>query len=182
MSSIEAAGVVGPGTRRQLPLRPTAGKPVPPGLLPAPPTDAEKYAYAKRRLPVLTISSLVSMSCLALSQFRLASSAPLLWIFAPLLTFTVLYYVISLRVNLFSCDFDVARNRRLVGDWRPATYPSVDVFLPVCGEPIQVLHNTWTHVRALVDRYPADCRVLRAVPTARQDLPGEPDYAAAGRR
>ncbi|MGA5454934.1 hypothetical protein ACPCVO_51180 [Streptomyces umbrinus] len=55
------------------------------------------------------------------------------------------------------------------------------MFLPVCGEPIQVLHNTWTHVRALVDRYPGDCRVLRAVPTARQDLPGEPDYAAAGR-
>ncbi|MEU8865080.1 hypothetical protein [Streptomyces umbrinus] len=55
------------------------------------------------------------------------------------------------------------------------------MFLPVCGEPIQVLHNTWTHVRALVDRYPGDCRVLPAVATARQDLPSEPDYAAAGR-
>jgi len=72
---------------------------------------------------VLTISSLVSMGCLALSQFRLASSAPLLWMFAPLLTFTVLYYVISLRVNLFSCDFDVAPHRRLVGGWRLATLP-----------------------------------------------------------
>ncbi|KOU22635.1 glycosyl transferase family 2 [Streptomyces sp. WM6372] len=94
---------------------------------------------------------------MVVSQFRLIHSAPLLWLLAPLLAFTMLYYVASLRVNLFSRDFDLVRHRRLVGDWRPAVYPSVDVFLPVCGEPIEVLHNTWAHVRALVDNYPGDC-------------------------
>ncbi|MEV4948106.1 glycosyltransferase family 2 protein [Streptomyces sp. NPDC053755] len=77
--------------------------------------------------------------------------------FAPLLTFTVVYYLVSLRVNAFTRDFDLARHRRLVRSWRPAAHPSVDVFLPVCGEPIEVLHNTWTHVRALADRYPGVC-------------------------
>lgn len=76
MSSVEAARVVGPGTRRQPTLRPTASAPTSQGLLPVPPSDVEKYAYAKRRLPVLAVSSLVSIGCLMLSQFRLASSTP----------------------------------------------------------------------------------------------------------
>ncbi|PIB09055.1 hypothetical protein B1C81_12435 [Streptomyces sp. HG99] len=149
--------MVRPGTRRQQTLRPPSDQPAQPGLLPLPPSDDEKYAYPKRRLWMLTVTSMVSVSCPALSQFRLASSSPLLWLFAPLLTFTVLYYLISLRVNLCSRDFDVERHRRLVGAWRPGTYPSVDVFLPVCGEPIEVLHNTWTHVRMLADDYPGPC-------------------------
>lgn len=157
MSSIEAARVVGPGARRQPTFRPTASKPQSPGLLPTPPSDAEKYAYVRRRLPVLTITSVISMGCLVLSQFRLTYSTPLLWLFAPLLTFTLIYYLISLRVNLFTRDFDVERHRRLVSEWRPDIHPPVDVFLPVCGEPIEVLHNTWTHVRALADRYPGVC-------------------------
>lgn len=28
-------------------------------------------------------------------------------------------------------------------------YPSVDVYLPVCGEPTHLLDNTWQHVAAL---------------------------------
>ncbi|WP_373034328.1 glycosyltransferase family 2 protein [Streptomyces sp. NRRL B-2790] len=97
------------------------------------------------------------MGCLVVSQFRLAASTPLLWLLVPLLAFTLLYYLISLRVNLFSRDFDLARHRGLVAGWRPDSYPSVDIFLPVCGEPIEVLHNTWTHVRALAQGYPGAC-------------------------
>ncbi|MEJ8639742.1 glycosyltransferase family 2 protein [Streptomyces sp. MS2.AVA.5] len=127
-------------------------------LLPVPPSDTEKYSYVNRRLWVLTTTSLVSMGCLVVSQGRLVFSTPVLWLFAPFLVFTVIYYVISLRVNLFSRDFDLAQHRGLVADWRPDTHPSVDIFLPVCGEPIEVLHNTWTHVRALVHYYPGDCQ------------------------
>ncbi|MFF3420777.1 glycosyltransferase family 2 protein [Streptomyces sp. NPDC002698] len=126
-------------------------------LLPVPPSDSEKYSYVGRRLWVLTVASLVSISCLALSQFRLFSSVPLLRFFYPLLAFTVLYYLISLWVNLFSRDFDLSRHQKLVDSWRPDVYPSVDVFLPVCGEPVEILHNTWTHVRALAAHYPGVC-------------------------
>ncbi|GAA3374435.1 hypothetical protein GCM10020367_38280 [Streptomyces sannanensis] len=133
------------------------GTAAPPGLLPLPPTEAEKYSYVKRRLWVLTLCSLVSFVCLAVSQLRLSESTPLLWLYTPLLVFTVVYYLVSLRVNAFSRGFDIERHWRLVCEWQPEVYPSVDVFLPVCGEPIEVLHNTWTHVRALADRYPGVC-------------------------
>jgi len=85
----------------------------------------------------LTGSSLVSFGCLAVSQFELARSSPWLWIYVPLLGFTVVYYLVSLRVNAVTHDFDLRQHQALVRSWRPARYPSVDVFLPVCGEPVQ---------------------------------------------
>ncbi|MFE2425541.1 glycosyltransferase family 2 protein [Streptomyces sp. NPDC059373] len=127
------------------------------GLLPQPPSDGEKYSYARRYLWVLTISSVISFVCLTFSQYKLAQSNPLVWLLAPMLVFTVIYYLISLRVNGFTRDFDLKAHKLLVREWRPRVYPTVDVFLPVCGEPIEVLHNTWTHVRALADRYPGHC-------------------------
>jgi cellulose synthase (UDP-forming) len=121
---------------------------------------------------VLTAASLISMGCLAFSQFRLIDSSPWLTPLLPCLIFTVLYYLASLRVNAFTADFDLEAHRRLVQDWHPPAYPTVAVFLPVCGEPIGVLENTWTHVRRLADRYPG-----RATPYVLDDS-GNPQLAA----
>ncbi|MEU0072597.1 hypothetical protein ABZ027_24050 [Streptomyces sp. NPDC006332] len=43
---------------------------------------------------------------------------------------------ISLRLDSFSPSFDLRGHRRLVRAWQPERYPDVDVFLPVCGEPL----------------------------------------------
>ncbi|MCP3819926.1 glycosyltransferase [Streptomyces sp. A3M-1-3] len=124
-----------------------------PSVLPQPPDDQEKHSYAGRRLWVLTGSSLISVGCLAVSQFRQVQSSPWLWVFLPFLVFTLLYYLTSLRVNAFTTDFDLAEHRRLVRDWHPVRYPAVGVLLPVCGEPVDVLRNTWTHVHRLTGHY-----------------------------
>ena len=39
------------------------------------------------------------------------------------------------------------------GRWRPKKYPSVDVFLPVCGEPVDVVRNTWKYVAEMSRHY-----------------------------
>jgi cellulose synthase (UDP-forming) len=139
-----------PGARQTAPQSGQTGSCV----LPEPPDDEEKYSYVRRHLWVLTAASIISMSCLVFSQFRLIQSSPWLIILLPCLGFTVLYYVTSMRVNAFTADFDLQAHRQLVQDWRPQAYPTVAVFLPVCGEPVDVLENTWTHVRRLADRYP----------------------------
>jgi cellulose synthase (UDP-forming) len=95
-----------------------------------------------------------SFGALLISQARFLITAPPLLIFAPLIGFTVVYYVISLCVNLGTRGFDMASHRALVTAWRPASYPSLDIFLPVCGEPIEILHNTWRYVAELVRSYP----------------------------
>jgi len=139
---------------------PTAARavvPMPPGsdtaVLMPPPTDAETMIYRKRRLFVLIATSLISFGCLVASQMMFMRMSPWLWLFVPVFAFTVLYYVISLFVNVGTPGFDSAAHRKLVDEWAPEEYPSVDVFLPVCGEALEVLHNTWRHVHRMATHY-----------------------------
>jgi cellulose synthase (UDP-forming) len=122
--------------------------------VPLPPTEAEKYLYAKRRLFPLTVASLISFTCLLASQVSFVQTAPWLLAIAPLLVFTVGYFLVSLGVNAFTRGFDLTDHIALVRSWKPARYPSVDVFLPVCGEASHVLQNTWEAVRQMAVFYP----------------------------
>lgn len=126
----------------------------PEALLPVPPNNVEKYSYVKRHSWVRCGASIVSFGCLVASQFGAIRVNPLLWAFTPVLALTAVGYLVSLRLEVFSRPFDMRRHRRLVRRWQPDRYPSVDVFLPVCGEPIEVLRNTWMWVRRLAEHYP----------------------------
>ncbi|MFJ9819228.1 glycosyltransferase family 2 protein [Streptomyces sp. NPDC101151] len=132
----------------------------PQGLLPTPPDEREKYSYVKRHTWVLTSSSLLGFVCVLLSQVDTARHGAWIWVFAPSLLLAVVGFLISMRLEAFAPSFDLRAHRRLVRRWQPQHFPSVDVFLPVCGEPIEVLHNTWRHVRILADTYPGEVDVL----------------------
>ncbi|HUZ20894.1 MAG TPA: glycosyltransferase family 2 protein [Acidimicrobiales bacterium] len=141
------------------PAPPDALQSVPGLVLPVPPSDTEKTSYVHRDLPVLVGSSLLSMSMLLISQAHFLGLNRWLLLFAPFLTFTVAYFLISLRVNLTSHDFDLVLHEKLVTSWHPTSFPSVDILLPICGESPAVLSNTWTHVQALRSRYKGDLKV-----------------------
>ncbi len=127
--------------------------------LPPPPSDQEKEAYAHRNIALIIRTSVFSFGALLISQSRFIFLNPAFtWIFLPFVTFTIAYYVISLIVNVGTRGFDMQAHRDFVASWRPARYPSLDVFLPVCGEPIGVLHNTWVHVFELLRAYPGVAR------------------------
>lgn len=122
--------------------------------MPQPPDDREKYLYAKSHLWVLTCCSVMAFGCLCVSQYRMAMARPAFLVFAPFLVLVLVDFLISLRVNGLRTGFSLRRHRKLVRRWRPDAYPSVDVFLPVCGEPLEVLYNTWDHVWRLRESYP----------------------------
>jgi cellulose synthase (UDP-forming) len=122
--------------------------------LPPPPDDDEKHAYIDRNLPYLALTLAVSAACLIVSQIRFEAHSPALW---PFLAFTatyVIYQAISLPVNFTGRGFDLAAHQARIAAWHPAAYPSVDIYLPICGEPIEVLRNTWDAVFELIARYP----------------------------
>lgn len=123
--------------------------------VPDAPTDREKTGYADRNLALIIRTSLASFGALLISQVRFVFLSPALtWFFLPFVAFTIAYYVISLCVNVRTRGFDEAAHRKLVASWSPSRYPSLDVFLPVCGEPLEVLYNTWVHVSELIRAYP----------------------------
>ena len=126
--------------------------------LPAPPDDREKHLYLDRDLAYLATILTIGAACLIISQVRFELNSPLA---IPFMLFTgayVIYQVISLPVNFTGRGFSVAAHQQLVGSWRPASYPDVDIHLPICGEPADLLANGWAAVAALVAAYPGTAR------------------------
>jgi cellulose synthase/poly-beta-1,6-N-acetylglucosamine synthase-like glycosyltransferase len=125
---------------------------------PPPPSDAEKYSYIDRNLGYLTTVLTISAGCLVASQLRFEFHDLVL---LPFLLFTVTYIayqVISLPVNFAGAGFNLAAHQARISAWRPDRYPTVDIFLPICGEPLEVLRNTWTAVADLVSAYPGSAQ------------------------
>jgi cellulose synthase (UDP-forming) len=129
------------------------------GLVPPPPPDDdEKYSYVQRNLPYLTTVILIGSSCLLISQLRFETQDLAL---LPFLGFTAIYFLyqaISLPVNFAGAGFDLAAHRVRVQSWQPPAYPDVDIYLPICGEPIELLRNTWTAATGLIEQYPGEAR------------------------
>ena len=81
-------------------------------------------------------------------------NSPWFLLYAPFMVLGTLTFVTSLVADGFGPEFDLAEHRKLVESWRPYRYPTVDVFLPTCGEPVELLRNSWTHVAAMRAAYP----------------------------
>jgi cellulose synthase (UDP-forming) len=122
-------------------------------VLPQPPDDAEKYSYVQRNLLYLTIVLVIGASCLTASQVRFETHDLVL---APFMLFTaayVVYQAISLPVNFAGHGFNLSAHRARVQAWHPPSYPCVDILLPICGEPVELLRNTWAAVSGLIAAY-----------------------------
>jgi cellulose synthase/poly-beta-1,6-N-acetylglucosamine synthase-like glycosyltransferase len=123
-------------------------------VLPDSPDSFEKLSYTWRSLPFLTTALTVSSLCVITAQvwFEVRNLIAL-----PFLIYTLLFFVyqaISLPVNFTGPSFDLTAHMRKVASWRPWNFPTVDIFLPICGEPAEVLRNTWTGVFELLHSYP----------------------------
>lgn len=122
--------------------------------LPYAPTDEEKASYAWRSLPYLTTAITISALCVITAQVWLEVR---FLIALPFMVYTLaylVYQVLSLPVNFTGRNFDLEAHELRVMTWQPDSYPDVDVFLPICGEPLAVLRNTWEGVAEMRDAYP----------------------------
>ena len=130
------------------------------GLVPPlPPSDDEKYLYIERNLLYLTTVIFIGSCCLIYSQIRFETHDLAL---APFLLFTAVYVVyqaISLPVNFAGRGFDLVAHQIRIRAWRPVSYPELDIYLPICGEPMELLRNTWTAVAEMTAEYPGEARV-----------------------
>jgi cellulose synthase (UDP-forming) len=123
-------------------------------VIPAPPSDAEKGSYAWRSLPFLTTALTFSALCTIAAQgwFEIRNQIAL-----PFAAYTLVYLIyqaLSIPINFTGPNFDLESHKLRVLNWHPRRFPSVDIFLPICGEPLDVLRNTWEGVEELRDSYP----------------------------
>ena len=80
------------------------------------------------------------------------------WFVMPVLCFLTIYHLGSFFLNLFYKQFDLkAHKKKKETFWRKrrvrkkngilsTNQPSVDIFLPICGEDTAILENTWKYV------------------------------------
>jgi cellulose synthase (UDP-forming) len=129
-----------------------------------PPSQEEMYSYSERYHWWIAIPSLLSFLGLCISQVRFALAAPWLWGLLPFLVFTITYYSVSMITSIATPDFYVERHKLFIAQWKQDRYiddlwPSIDIFLPICGESIIVLQNTWKLVLEMRKIYPGTCTV-----------------------
>src|SRR5215467_1254222 len=100
----------------------------------------------------------IDRCCVVVSQhvFDLQDLMPL-----PFVAFTgtyIVYQMISLPVNFAGRGFDLPAHQARIRAWHPLVYPGVDIFLPICGEPIELLRNTWSAVADLIADYAGEAQ------------------------
>jgi len=117
--------------------------------LPSPPTDAELYGYfgPQRRW----VMAVMFASCVfpAAATIALAIANPLLWPFGVVLVLNTIAVGISALDGLRERRITATGHRLLQSAYKAGDPPTVDVLLPTCGEPIDVLANTYRYVAAL---------------------------------
>ncbi|WCB40037.1 cellulose synthase catalytic subunit [Gordonia polyisoprenivorans] len=94
---------------------------------------------------------LVAFGLAAWSLTAFATAHPVLWPALIVLAVNVVGTVASLATGLGTRRVTWRTHQRLAATWVPdgGRFVSVDVFLPTCGESLDILRNTYTHVRRL---------------------------------
>jgi cellulose synthase (UDP-forming) len=136
-------------------------------LVQGPPSDNEKYLYISRSLPYLAVSLMLAFLAGFVSQILFEINSGF-WVFGIFTAVGAIAFLMSLPLAFLGRGFSIERHNQLVRSWHPQRYPSIDIFLPICGEPLEVLRNTWTGVADLVKAYPG--RALPYVLDDRADL------------
>lgn len=73
------------------------------------------------------------------------------WFILPIVAFFTIYYLNTYIINLFYRRLDLQKHGALIEKyWKDIfTEPSVDIFLPICGEKVSVLENTFIAVQEI---------------------------------
>ncbi len=122
-------------------------------LLPGSPTNEDKWMYTNRNYKLILFFSVISFSLVSISMYRFIAANPAIWILFGFFALTVIYFAVSLIVNVGTKNFDLNTHKMLVMAWLPKRYPDIDIFLPTAGENINVLANTWDGVQEVINHY-----------------------------
>jgi cellulose synthase (UDP-forming) len=122
-------------------------------LIQPPPVDAEKHLYLSRSLPYLAIGLTIAFLTAFASQVLFEYNSGY-WAFGVFTLVGTSAFLMSTPLAFVGPGFDIGGHERLVRTWNPEQYPDVDIYLPICGEPIEILGNSWAAVAELVRAYP----------------------------
>lgn len=116
-------------------------------ILPRPPSDAEKLHYKISGRRIVYGFGALSAIFLLTGTWLFVFAHPDFILYALFALIMSLNFLFTYMVGVLGRDFDFKKHQELVAGPKPDVM--VDIFLPICGEPLEVLLNTWTHVSRL---------------------------------
>ena len=142
----------------------------PPGAgryLPRPPTRTEKYSYFGARRPYVFAWLLIAAVGILYGYVRVATKA--WWTMPALLLLAVMVppVIINFWLRIGRPRLTLARHRAIISSYTYG-HQAIDVFLPSCGEPVELLDNTMRCASAV--RWPGPKTVYVLDDSAREEV------------
>ncbi|VXC57515.1 glycosyltransferase family 2 protein [Arthrobacter sp. 8AJ] len=135
----------------------------------APPNDQEKYAYIKGpQHRWFFWAHAIAFAGIAISLYGFSRMDYWTLIFLVPLALYAGETLLGLRTSTYRRDVTLPDHLFRVETWSPPKYPSIDVFLPTAGEPLDILKNTYGYVSKI--DYPGDVTVYVLDDMARDDV------------
>lgn len=107
-----------------------------------------QVSYADTRRVFILSFGMLGFSTLSVGMWLYSLSSIYFWWYGVPSTFFTIYMCCQyFGVALWGKDFKLSEHARIVEEASERGFmPTVDVFLPVCNEPIPILANTWKYV------------------------------------
>jgi len=97
--------------------------------------EKSKYSYL--------IPGILSFALLSIGAFSFALSRPEMYVFVPFFGVICIYLIVSYGILL-------SGKKYIKTKWKPLKeFPTVDVFLPICGENVAIILDAWRHTEKL---------------------------------
>ena len=121
-------------------------------LTPTAPRDDEVYAYLGPQRRWVQVCMTAAFLLAGVSLFRFSIHSAWMWPMLFVLGVNVFGSILSALSGWNKRKISVNSHRALIEDWAENNLigPSVDVYLPTCGEGLDVLRNTYTHVAQMI--------------------------------
>jgi cellulose synthase (UDP-forming) len=124
------------------------GPPAAGGYLPRPPTRTEKYGYFRHRRPYVFAWLLIAAAGILYGYMRVATKS---WWTSPalmLLAVMVPPVIVNFWLRIGKPRLTLSGHHAIARAYQYG-YETVDVFLPSCGEPVDLLDNTFRCVSGM---------------------------------
>ncbi|AGE57198.1 cellulose synthase catalytic subunit (UDP-forming) [Paramecium bursaria Chlorella virus NE-JV-4] len=129
-------------------------------VLPRPPNDELKYCYIHRKRWLINTGLAITTAGM-LGGLVLFVNGVKLYFFYICLGICLFSFLGKLITDTLAPDFNLIEHKTILDNVKNDPESNwavpVDIFLPICGEPIDILKNTWGYIKKL--KYPGVVKV-----------------------
>lgn len=119
------------------------------------PSLEDKILFVRQNRIQLWIAGSISTAVLMAGNLYFVLAHPGFLVYGLYIAVVGFYLGVSYLVGFLGKDFHYQNHRDLVAKWFDhSVSASVDIYLPICGEPFDVIKNTWKSVAELKRRHP----------------------------